>query len=121
MRIFSFTFCVLLGACGGSHDRNIVAGADASLVACMVEGGKAFEPTCEIQREISEQGLILTISSPGGGFRRLLVTKDGRGVIAADGAEPALVTPLNDGMVEVAVGSDRYRLPATVKASGKSQ
>ena len=54
-------------------------------------------------------------------YRRLLVTRDGRGVVTADGAEQASVTPLNGGLIEVTVGGDRYRLPAMVKPSGQSQ
>ena len=53
--------------------------------------------------------------SIGGGFRRLQVATDGRGVIAADGADVASVKVVSPGSIEVAVGDDRYRLPATVK------
>lgn len=63
----------------------------------------------------TEQGTVLTVNAPDGGFRRLLVASDGRGVVAADGAEPAVVTPLDTHTIEVAIGGDRYRLPATVK------
>ena len=87
----------------------------------MIDGSAAFASVCTTQQSASDQGLILTISSPSGGFRRLLVTSDGRGVVAADGAEPAAVTPLGGGLIEVTVGSDRYRLPATVKPSEKAQ
>ena len=58
---------------------------------------------------------VLTIRHPDGGFRRLRITADGRGVIAADGAEPARVSVIGPADIEVAVGGDRYRLPATVK------
>ena len=36
----------------------------------------------------------------------------GRGVISADGALSATVTIIDDGKIEVAIGRDRYRLPA---------
>jgi hypothetical protein len=36
-------------------------------------------------------------------------------VVAADGAEPATVRIVEDGMIEVTVAQDRYRLPATLK------
>jgi len=58
------------------------------------------------------------VHKPDGGFRRLLVVKGGRGVVAADGAEPAKVTIVADHQIEVAIGGDRFRLPATMK--GKS-
>jgi hypothetical protein len=68
-----------------------------------------------VDRAHSPDGLTLTLRSPSGSFRRLLVTKDGRGVVAADGVEQAAVTPLGTDRIEVAIAGDRYRLPATVK------
>ena len=47
----------------------------------------------------------------------MLVTHDGRGVIAADGAEPAKVTVVGTDGIEVSIGGDRYRLPATIGGS----
>jgi hypothetical protein len=64
---------------------------------------------------MTADGLSLTVRAPNGGFRRLLVTKDGRGVIAADGAVPARVCPVSANRIEVAIAGDRYRLPATVR------
>jgi hypothetical protein len=58
---------------------------------------------------------MLTIRHDDGGFRRFRVLKDGRGVVTADGAEPALVSTIGSNAIEVQVGQDRYRLPATVK------
>jgi hypothetical protein len=84
-------------------------------ISCALEGKHDFSRDCNIQRGESEAGMVLTLSGPSGSFRRLLVTTDGRGVIAADGAEAAVVTPIDSGMIEVSLGSDRYRLPATVK------
>ena len=63
---------------------------------------------------MTAQGLILTVHRPDGGFHRLLV-KPGYGVVAADGAEEAKVTIVGANEIEVAIGGDRYRLPATVK------
>jgi hypothetical protein len=36
-------------------------------------------------------------------------------VTAADGSEQATVSVVGPGMIEVAIGDDRYHLPATVK------
>jgi len=36
-------------------------------------------------------------------------------VMAADGAESATVTVVGKGLIEVSIGSDRYRLPARVR------
>jgi hypothetical protein len=70
---------------------------------------------CAVDRAQSPEGLTLTVRAPDGSFRRLLVTKDGRGVVAADGVEQAVVTPVGSDRIEVVIGGDRYRLPATVK------
>jgi hypothetical protein len=108
---------LLLGsACGGPEPAAEQASSDdASRVECAVRGGGSFERKCTIERLAGPDGLILTVRAPDGGFRRLLVTRDGRGVVAADGAEPAIVTVIGEGRIEVAIGGDRYRLPATIK------
>ncbi len=62
---------------------------------------------------------MLTVRHPDGGFHRLRVTRDGRGVIAADGAQAATVTIIDKGAIEVAIDDARYRLPATVKGAAK--
>ena len=84
-------------------------------VPCASRGAAEFRRVCTIDRTQTQDGLFLTLRHPDGGFRRLLVTGDGRGVVAADGAETALVTPLGPNEIEVALGDARYRLPATVK------
>jgi hypothetical protein len=89
--------------------------ADDGLVACAVAGAPQFTRTCQIERNEEARGLVLTIRHPDGGFRRLLVTKDGRGVVAADGSVPAVVTPINPKEIEVVLADNRYRLGATVK------
>ncbi len=85
-------------------------------IAC-AQGDAAFGSTCTIEQAQGKEGLILTIRHPDGAFRRLLVTQDGRGVIAADGAEVAKVTITGTNGIEVALGGNRYRLPATVNGT----
>ncbi|PSJ39954.1 hypothetical protein C7I55_12205 [Sphingomonas deserti] len=82
---------------------------------CAVAGAETFAPDCSVERRMTSDGLALTVRGPDGGFHRLLVTRDGRGVVAADGAVPAQVTPVAANRIEVAIAGDRYRLPATVK------
>lgn len=84
-------------------------------IECAVPQETVFAFVCGIDRVQSQDGLFLTLRHPDGGFRRLLVTRDGRGVIAADGAERAVVTVLAPRLIEVALGGARYRLPATVR------
>ncbi len=89
---------------------------DDGKIACAVSGAKEFARVCQIEQTQTEAGLLLTVRHPDGGFRKLQVVKDGRGVIAADGADVAKVTPLGAKEIEVALSGDRYRIPATVKA-----
>ncbi len=86
-------------------------------IECAPPGVETFSYSCAIDRTQSQDGLFLTLRHPDGGFRRLLVTTDGRGVIAADGAEKAEVTILSPDQIEVAIGGARYRLPATVRGA----
>jgi hypothetical protein len=98
---------LLLSACGGSP-----ASRAEEKVDCAVDGATAFARVCTIERS---SGPEFTLRSPSGGFRRLARVGDGRGVVAADGAEQATVTVLGKDRIEVAIGGDRYRLPATVR------
>jgi len=102
---------LLLAGCGGGAEEPEPAPAADDRIECAV-GGTTFERACTVERE----GDRLTVIHPDGGFRRLLVTGDGRGVVAADGAERAQVLVIGPGQIEVTLGSDRYRLPATVEA-----
>ena len=86
-------------------------------IECAPPGADTFSYSCAIDMVQSQDGLFLTIRHPDGGFRRLLVTRDGRGVVAADGAEQTQVTTLAPDLIEVAIGGARYRLPATVRQS----
>ncbi len=90
---------------------------DNGRVQCAPAGAEAFARNCEIERAATKRGMVLTIRHPDGGFRRLLVTLDGRGVVAADGAEPAVVTLLGKDEIEVTLGDDHYRLPVTLQAT----
>jgi hypothetical protein len=83
-------------------------------IACAVDGAEAFEPLCTVERTAGPD-VLLTIRSPSGSFRRLVATQDGRGVMAADGAEPANVKIVGENLIEVAIGADRYRLPARLR------
>jgi hypothetical protein len=121
--------CLSLAACHGAPSDNRAALAeveanasadavDDGRIVCAPQGSSAFSQQCTLDRSMTAQGLILTVHPPDGGFRRLLV-KPGYGVVAADGAEVAKVTIVGANEIEVAIGGDRYRLPATVKGSSK--
>lgn len=85
-------------------------------IDCRIGNAPQFERFCTVDYGESEAGRTLVVRKPDGGFRRFLVAQDGRGVIAADGAEPAEVTIIADNRIEVTIGGDSFRLPATVQA-----
>lgn len=110
---------LLTGGCGdvngsGGEEPARVK-AEEERVECAPAGAGEFRRTCTVERVEGAEGTVLTVRHPDGGFRRLLVTTDGRGVVAADGADKAVVSIIDDDRIEVAVAGDRYRLPATVK------
>ena len=128
--------CLALTGCGGASPKDEAklpaatsladaeasvasAAADNGLVSCAVSGASVFAARCQVETAQTKEGLILTLRHPDGGFRRLLVVKDGRGVIAADGADAAKVKPIANNLIEVALAGDTYRLPATVKGTAK--
>jgi hypothetical protein len=123
MKRASFLPLLLLFACSerdpAAEQKAAVAEQTAAAKAsddgidCAVGGAQAFERACLVERD---EGSTLTIRHADGGFRRLIITEDGRGVIAADGAAPAQVQVVGGNIIEVTVEEDRYRLPATIKS-----
>lgn len=112
MRIaFPVAAILALASCGGEEAPHQEPRGEA--IECAIGGGD-WQRNCTLEHAEREDGLTLLIRNPRGGFRRLLVPRDGSGAIAADGAEPASVAVIADGRAEVTVGRDRYRLPATI-------
>ena len=114
-----------LAACGREQPTSTQVAAEQNKesagdlhIPC-AKGAAKLEPVCTIEQTKSETGPILTIRHPDGAFRRLRVTNDGRGVVAADGAEVAKVGLIEGNAIEVAIGDARYRLPATIKGAAK--
>ncbi len=114
-----------LAACSGEPDNAVLAdveaeqvraAAEAGRVRCALAGAETFRLDCTMERIAGTGGETLVLGRADAGYRRFRVTGDGRGVIAADGAEAASVRIVEDGVIEVAVAGDRYRLPATVRA-----
>ncbi len=113
-RAATIALFLALGGCGQATSDPFGA-ADAEKVECRIGTATAFERDCVIEQANGPDGLVLTLRHPDGGFRRLLVMKDGSGVTAADGAEPAMVSLERDRTILVTIGGDGYRLPATIK------
>ena len=107
------TLLVPLAACQPADLQNATLEADGR-IDCRIGNDDQYQRFCSVERERTDQGLLLTVRKPDGGFRRLIATRDGRGVVAADGAEPAEVTIVGDNLIEVAIAGDHFRLPARV-------
>lgn len=126
LRTCSVLACALLALAGCSEpepDAQVIANVERAAAAtaeddgrilCAVDGAAEFQRSCTVDRGETGAGLVLTVRHPDGAFHRLLVTKDGRGVVAADGAERAKVSIVGGKSIEVVLADDRYRLPATV-------
>ena len=117
---------MLVAGCDQAPDNGELAAAEArgsreaaanGRIDCALEGAKLFDRTCTLEEMSSAERSILVVGRDSTGYRRLLVTTDGRGVVAADGSEEAEVAIVGDGMIEVTVGTDRYRLPANTKGT----
>lgn len=112
---------LLLAGCGSPDTAGGATAArdTGERIAC-AHGVAALAKDCVVERTTSTNGLVLTLRHPDGAFRRLLVTRDGRGVIAADGSQPAKVTIAGEG-IAVTIGGDHYLLPATIKGGAATQ
>ena len=120
MRTSSLALLAALAACspaapdGDSGWTGEAATPAANKIPC-ARGDAPLKPDCSYEQADSGDGPILTLRFPDGAFRKLLITQDGRGVIAYDGAEPAKVAVTGNDRITVTVASDRFELPATVK------
>ena len=112
---------IALAGCDRTPDNGELAEAEArgskdaaesGRIECALEGAKAFDRDCTVTEMKGADGTILVVGKQDVGYRRLQITTDGRGVVSADGSEPAKVTIVEKGVIEVAIGADRYHLPA---------
>jgi hypothetical protein len=107
--------CLVLAACSATAPK-VAEGAEH--IACALAGASQFAPNCAVERVTQGGALFLIVRHPDGAFRRFEVLEDGRGLALADGAEVAQIE-LSGAELEVAVGPDRYRFPATVKRDAR--
>ncbi len=119
---------LLLAACHSQADDTApAAGNDAAkpqpakaadgneLIECSIGGAQWLLRECEVEKSRDKDGaLVLVVHHPDGGFRRFTVLTDGRGLAPADGAQEAVIDVVDD-RIDVQVGDDRYRFPATVR------
>ncbi len=104
----------LVAACDEAAE-DMAATMPDNRIECRIGASNSFERHCTLEQAEEERGKAIVVRKPDGGFRRLLITDDGRGVVAADGAEPAVVNIIDDGRIDVAIGGDNFRLPATIR------
>ncbi len=86
------------------------------VIDCALERAAKFLPDCFVEDSRNGERRFLTVRHKDGAFRRFEMVDDGRGVIAADGADAATAVWSSEGVLEVSVGNDRYRFPARMKA-----
>lgn len=111
---FALIALLAVSACGrGVEAQNATAESDGR-IDCRIGGDTQFIRACSVERTRGADGILLTVTKPDGGFRRLMQTRDGRGVIAADGAEQAEIRIAGDNLIEVTIAGDSFRLPARI-------
>lgn len=113
MRGCGLAAVTLLAACSGETAET--PPDPDSLIACALAGATKFARDCAVERVTGADGLELVVRHPDGVFRRFDVLTDAPSLATADGAEAAQVVT-TQGAIEVTVGSDRYRVPATMLA-----
>ncbi|MXO72339.1 hypothetical protein [Alteraurantiacibacter buctensis] len=101
----------LAAACSGGEGAPVPEGSN---VACAVAGAADFVDECVVEQVHEGGGDVFVIHHTDGGFRRLVVLPSG-GLIAADGADQAVVSE-EQGLLAVTLGQDRYRIPRALLA-----
>jgi myo-inositol-hexaphosphate 3-phosphohydrolase len=91
--------------------------ANDGKIECAVSKAIDFTRSCQTERIAGNGEKLLVIRHPDGGFRRFKILDNGKGLIAADGFDKVSIKILDDGLIEVETGGDRYQLPAMVKIS----
>ncbi|MFM5923308.1 MAG: hypothetical protein ACKOPG_03870 [Novosphingobium sp.] len=108
--------CVCLSACsqGGAEQ----AEAKGEPVFCALGGSQDFKDQCRIERAVVDGAQVIVVRHPDGAFRRLEVSKDGKNLLAADGADQSQ-SALKGDRYEVILGPDRYVIPAKANVPAK--
>jgi len=108
---FFLAASLALAGCSAKEDA-----PKGRVIDCMVEGSTKFAPDCFVEDSRAGERRFLTVRHKDGAFRRFEMVNDGRGVIAADGADEAVANWSSEGVLEVVVGAERYRFPARMKS-----
>ena len=113
MQRLTVALCFCAAACsqGGEAGRSVTG----EMVQCAIDKAVNFAPVCTLERARHQATEVLVVRHPDGGFRRLSVLPDGKGLASADGADLA-AQQLSGDLLEVRVGPDRYRFPSVARA-----
>jgi hypothetical protein len=104
MRISSAALA--LGLVAGCSAQSPAPAGDT--IACAIGAGAEFAEACTLERVAGTPQII--IHHPDGGFRRLSYDPATGTLAPLDGAEPVVLEE-GHGVLQFAVGADRYRLP----------
>jgi len=77
-------------------------------LACAIGAGAEFAEVCTLERMAGTPQII--IHHPDGGFRRLTYDPATGTLAPLDGAEPVVIEA-GQGVLQFAIGADRYRIP----------
>ena len=112
-RISSALALIFVAACGRENTAH--SAAEGLAIECALHGASDFARDCTAERIRHGRSRQLVVRHPDGGFRRF--DNSPRGLVAADGAQKAEVAQAG-GIFAIAVGGDRYRLPAAMLDHG---
>lgn len=93
----------------GASGQGAAGQAAAQPIECALSGAAAFTRDCALERSEREAVRYAVVRRPDGGFRRFVEQADGS-LATADGVDAVQAT-LAGGMIDLAVGADRYRIP----------
>ncbi len=93
----------LLAACG-----DVSPAPSGETIECAIGAGTDFASVCTLERVAGKQEIIL--HHPDGGFRRMTYVPATGTLAPLDGADP-LVLEEGEGVVQFALGANRYRIP----------
>lgn len=93
-----------LAGCGGAQSPEPAG----EIIACAIGRGADFAEVCTMERVAGSAQII--VHHPDGGFRRLTFDPATGTLAPLDGADP-LVIEEGRGVLQFALGADRYRIP----------
>lgn len=117
-RYFALPLLMALAACKVAEDPQAAAEqareeAGGSAIAC-AQNQADYAQDCWYERSDEDGQRLLVIHHRDGSFRRFQIVDDGRGLVAADGADAAEVSVAGE-MIEVTLADYRYLVPATIQ------